>query len=96
MVGVLLLGISVTQHPPHSLPLHKVPQSLQNLSSLPGLVETEQCHHDMSVSTVSLSGHFRAVAASPPLPCGARVTRQHCPIRMNIWGALAAVSLRGG
>lgn len=65
MVGVLSLDICVTQHPPHSLSGHKVPQSLQNLPSLPGLVETEQCHHDVSVNTVSLSGHLRAGGSIP-------------------------------
>lgn len=29
------------------------------------------------------------------MPCGAGVTWQHHPLRTNIWGALAAVSLRG-
>lgn len=67
MAGVLLLDICVTQHPPHSLSRHKVPQSPQNLSSWPGLGETEQCHPsvDMSVCSVSLSGHLRAGGSIP-------------------------------
>lgn len=56
---------SVLHSTPMSLSRHKVPQSLQNLSSMPGLVETEQCHHNMSVSTVSPPGHLRAGRSIP-------------------------------
>lgn len=53
-VSTLFLDAWVTQHPPRSLAWHMVPQSLQDISSLPGLAETEQCHRtgDVSVSTV--------------------------------------------
>lgn len=52
--GTLFLAAWVTQHPTCSLAQPLVPQSLQDLSSLLGLAETEECHctGDVSVPTV--------------------------------------------
>lgn len=53
-VGTLFLAAWVTQRPTCSLAQPVVPQSLQDLSSLLGLAETEECHctGDVSVPTV--------------------------------------------